>query len=88
MMKKYETKFSRQLWRDSEHGSSFSIEVADAIGSMAVLPGIALDCHGLSCIALDCPGLKSRFALSDFAPMVLSNCKIAVQLKKRDYPLP
>jgi hypothetical protein len=36
MMKKYETKC--QLWRDSEHGSSFSIEVADAIGSMAILP--------------------------------------------------
>jgi hypothetical protein len=37
MMKKYETKFFRQLWRDSEHGSSFSIEAADAIGSIAVL---------------------------------------------------
>jgi hypothetical protein len=47
MMKKYETKFFRQLWRDSEHGSSFSIEVADAIGSMAVLPCIALHCLGL-----------------------------------------
>jgi hypothetical protein len=47
MLKKHETTFFRQLWRDSEHGSSFSVEVADAIGSMAVLSGIALDCHGL-----------------------------------------
>jgi hypothetical protein len=47
MMKKHETKFFRQLWRDSEHGSSFSVEVADPIGSMAVLSGTALDCHGL-----------------------------------------
>jgi hypothetical protein len=47
MMKKHETELFRQLWRDSEHGSSFSVEVADAIGSMAVLPCIVIDCHGL-----------------------------------------
>jgi len=47
MMKKYETKSFRQLWRDSWHGSSFSIEVADAIGSMAVLPRIVLYCPRL-----------------------------------------
>jgi hypothetical protein len=40
---KYETEFFRQLWRDYEHSSSFSIEVADAIGSMAVLTGIVMD---------------------------------------------
>jgi hypothetical protein len=53
VMKKYETKFFRQLWRDSWHGSSFSIEVADAIGSMAVLPRIVLYCPRLPEIALD-----------------------------------
>jgi hypothetical protein len=42
VMKKYETELFIQLWRDSWHGSSFSIEVANAIGSVAVLPGIAL----------------------------------------------
>jgi hypothetical protein len=47
MMKKHETRFFRQLWRDSEHGSSFSVEVADVIGSMANLPRIVIDCHGL-----------------------------------------
>ena len=42
-MKKYETEFFRELWRDSEYGSSFSIEVADAIGLMQVLTGIVMD---------------------------------------------
>jgi hypothetical protein len=42
VMKKYENEFLIQLWRDSWYGSSFSIEVADEIGSVAVLSGIAL----------------------------------------------
>jgi hypothetical protein len=46
-MKKYENEFLIQLWRDSWHGSSFSFEVADAIGSMAVLPEIVLYCPRL-----------------------------------------
>ena len=57
-MKQYETEFFRELWRDSEYGSSFSIEINDAIGLRSVLTVIVMD-------------YRSRFAFPDFPPKMV-----------------